>query len=79
MAKTRSGHNGHIWLIVLMVLSSTIDMASSEESSDTEPIQQALKPVYSMVNGFIKVIQPNELDEIEDVLEKWFDKVDNGE
>ena len=54
-----------------MVLSSTIDMASSE---DTEPIQEALKPVYSMVNGFIKVVQPNNLDEIEDVLDKWFDK-----
>ena len=68
MARTESGL-GHIWMLTwIMVLSST----SSVESSDTEPIQEALKPVYSMVNGFIKLIQPNDLDEIEDVLDKWF-------
>ena len=78
MARTRSGLGGHIWLLTLMVLSSTIGMANSVESSDTEPVQEALKPVYAMVNGFIKLIQPNDLDEIEDVLDKWFDKVDKG-
>ena len=78
MARTRSGLGGHIWLLTLMVLSSTIGMANSVESSDTEQIQEALKPVYAMVNGFIKLVQPNDLDEIEDVLDKWFDKVDKG-
>ena len=74
MARTKSGLD-HIWLLTfIMVLSST----SSVESSDTEPIQEALKPVYSMVNGFIKLVQPNDLDEIEDVLDKWFGKVDKG-
>ena len=74
MERTRGGFRSHMWFLIFVVLSSV----SVATATDTEPIQKALDPVYTMVRGFIKTVQPNQLNEIKDVLDKWTDKIDKG-
>ncbi len=65
-------------LVLAMCSGMAASQASDDSDSDTEPIQNALKPVYKMSQGFVDLVQQNDLSEVEHIVDKWVGKMDAG-
>lgn len=75
MGWTSSGMGLFRPLCIFVILTSVV---CSGEEGDTDAIKNALSPVYKMTRGFVEVVQPNDLNEAEDIVDKWLDKIADG-
>ncbi len=65
--------------VVLVGLFFSVQAQDSEQSSTVndgvtikdEPIEEALKPMYKMTNGFLGIVQPNEIRQLDEDIDKW--------
>ncbi len=39
-----------------------------------EPIEEALKPMYKMTNGFLAMVQPNEIRQLDEDIDRWIEE-----